>query len=152
MLQIPRVLRPSEIDKILNKLPKGLEETYDRLLQRVEDDDVPEIALALKWLSLAKRPLYIEEVIEASILDVDKTTILDADRRMSTAQLLSCLTGLVTVEPPLAAGFATQAGKHVLALAHSSVRAHLISKDDHQPPRHKFQFIAPADDVGLLAV
>jgi hypothetical protein len=140
MLQIPRVLRPSQIDEILSSLPKGLEETYDRLLERVDPDDVPEVGLALKWLSLAKRPLYIEEVIEASILDVDNAVILDSDRRMTAAQLLSCLTGLVTIEPPLSGGSATQAGKHVLALAHSSIRKHLITKPTQSPRNMLFQF------------
>jgi hypothetical protein len=140
MLQIPRVLRPSQIDEILSSLPKGLEETYDRLLERVDPVDVPEVGLALKWLSLAKRPLYLEEVIEASILDVDKAAILDSDRRMTAAQLLSCLTGLVTIEPPLSGGSATQAGKHVLALAHSSIRKHLIMKPTQSPRNMLFQF------------
>jgi hypothetical protein len=57
MLQILRVLRPSQIDCILDSLPKGLEYTYDRLLQQVDPSDIPEACLAWKWLSLAKKTL-----------------------------------------------------------------------------------------------
>ena len=140
MLQIPRVLRPMQIEEILSSLPEGLEKTYDKLLQRIGQDDVPEMALALKWLSLAKRPLYVEEVIEASILNVEKAVPLDPDRRLTAAQLWSCLTGLVTVEPELPKGSTIQAGKHVLALAHSSVRKYLILNLTQSPQNSLFHF------------
>jgi hypothetical protein len=129
MLQIPRVLRPREIEEILHSLPKDLKSTYDRLLERVDESDAPEVAVALKWLCLAQRPLFIEEVIEASILNSEVSIALDTERGLTAQQILSCLTGLVTLEPPLASSDPHQAETHVLALAHSSVRKYLISKD-----------------------
>ncbi|KAM3066204.1 hypothetical protein ACMFMG_012147 [Clarireedia jacksonii] len=121
MLQIPRVLRSREIEEILHSLPKDLKSTYDRLLQRVDESDAPEVAVALKWLSLAQRLLFIEEVIEASILNSERNIVLNTERRLTAQQILSCLTGLVTLEPPLVSSDLYQAETHVLALAHSSV-------------------------------
>jgi len=134
------VLRKIQIEEILQSLPRDLKQTYDRLLQRVEESDAPEIALALKWLSLAKRPLYIEEVIEASILDSNNDTTLNTERRLNAMQLLSCLTGLVTLEPELSRESTIRTETHVLALAHSSIRGYLILKDHHSAPSNYYQF------------
>ena len=140
MLQIPRVLRPFEIEGILQTLPKGLEETYDRLLLRVDHSVHREIPVALKWLALASRPLYIEEVIEASILDPRSAVSFNAERRMSATQLLSSLTGLVTVEPPLTSEISLHAETHILALSHSSIRAYLIPSQKSRLLMKLYQF------------
>ncbi|KAM3064731.1 hypothetical protein ACMFMF_011776 [Clarireedia jacksonii] len=140
MLQIPRVLRSREIEEILHSLPKDLKSTYDRLLQRVDESDAPEVAVALKWLSLAQRLLFIEEVIEASILNSERNIVLNTERRLTAQQILSCLTGLVTLEPPLVSSDLYQAETHVLALAHSSVRKYLISKDSGVTSSNCFLF------------
>ena len=96
-----RILRPLRIRQILETFPKGLEKTYERLLNRIETDEQPEIALALKWLTLAQRPLYIEEVIEGSFLDLQKQPAVQRNPRLSASNLTSCLTGLISIVPPL---------------------------------------------------
>jgi hypothetical protein len=101
MLQIPRVLRPTEIDEILHSLPKDLTESYDRLLSRVDESVSQEVAVALEWLSLSKRPLLIEEVLEGVIVNPDTSPIYKPDRLLNATDLLSCLTGLITIEPEI---------------------------------------------------
>jgi len=131
MLQIPRVLRPAEIDEILHSLPKDLTESYDRLLSRVDESVSQEVAVALEWLSLSKRPLFIEEVLEGIIINPDTSPIYNPDRLLTATDILSCLTGLVTIEPEVPPDEQIQVERHILALAHSSVRDYLASANGH---------------------
>jgi hypothetical protein len=127
MLQIPRVLRPTEIDEILHSLPKDLTESYDRLLSRVDESVSQEVAVALEWLSLSKRPLFIEEILEGVIVNPDTTPIYNPDRLLNATDLLSCLTGLITIEPEVPPDEQIKVERHIVALAHSSVRDYLTS-------------------------
>jgi Heterokaryon incompatibility protein (HET) len=131
MLQIPRVLRPMEIDEILHSLPKDLTESYDRLLSRVDESVSQEVTVALEWLSLSKRPLFIEEVLEGIIINPDTSPIYNPDKVLTATDILNCLTGLVTIEPEVPPDEQIQVERHILALAHSSVREYLASPNGH---------------------
>jgi hypothetical protein len=55
----------NEIRAALEQLPKGLDETYQRCMRRIEDTKDLSPIKALKWISYATRPLHIEELREA---------------------------------------------------------------------------------------
>ena len=134
MLRIPRILRPNQIEEILHSLPKDLTESYDRLLERVDEAVSEEVAVALEWLSLSRRPLFIEEVIEGAMVDPYKRPSYSSERQLSATELLSCLTGLVTIEPQLPITKEIRVETHVLILAHSSVRDYLLSEIGRSTP------------------
>ncbi|KAI8210061.1 putative ankyrin repeat protein [Colletotrichum sp. SAR 10_76] len=53
-----------EIRSALNNLPKGLDETYERLLLGVGHGVQPQVLGSLKWLALANRDLTLDELAE----------------------------------------------------------------------------------------
>ncbi|KAM7214398.1 hypothetical protein V8F06_010236 [Rhypophila decipiens] len=66
--------REKDVRKALKRLPKGLEETYERMLRRIQDADESEEAIVvLSWLACAKRPLGLAEVSELVAFEVENT-------------------------------------------------------------------------------
>ena len=61
----------SEIRRVLDSLPEGLEETYRRILiaidRRMEDSYL--VRRALMWLVAALRPMRLRELLEAVTID-----------------------------------------------------------------------------------
>lgn len=121
-------MRPCDITKTLELLPKDLDATYERILARIEDIYSSEALAALKWLTLAARPLFLEEVLEAAIVQLGTQSPVDEERRLGPADLLTILTGLVTLDPPLEHSHTFQEKQHVLSLAHFSVREFLMNE------------------------
>lgn len=63
-----------ERERALETLPKGLEETYDRLLSRIESEEGSRLIFKMmKWMLFARRPLKLEELREAIAFDIDDT-------------------------------------------------------------------------------
>lgn len=57
--------REKDIDKALKQLPKTLQETYQRMLDRITVEGYADEAVAvLRWLYCAKRPLKLSEAVE----------------------------------------------------------------------------------------
>lgn len=56
-----------EIRSALNNLPKGLDETYERLLLGVGHGVQPQVLGSLKWLALANRDLTLDELAEVFV-------------------------------------------------------------------------------------
>ncbi|PQE10853.1 nacht domain protein [Rutstroemia sp. NJR-2017a BBW] len=60
------------ITKALRNLPRDLEETFDRLLQRVLGDERRELVKRMfNWIICARRPLHMDELREAIAFTVD---------------------------------------------------------------------------------
>ncbi|KAF8540177.1 hypothetical protein BDD12DRAFT_880966 [Trichophaea hybrida] len=55
-----------DIRRVLESLPRGLNETYGRILKRIVEDRKPEVAVKLfTWVATARRPLSLLELAEA---------------------------------------------------------------------------------------
>jgi hypothetical protein len=50
--------------KALDGLPPGLDETYSRILEKVNDHERPRLRLMLQWLCFSFRPLRVEELAD----------------------------------------------------------------------------------------
>jgi len=96
-----KLMRPCDIVKVLDTLPRDLDTTYDRILARIDTLYSHEAFAALQWLTFAVRPLYIEEVAEACIINPKASVPLDPDRQMSPLDIADILCGLVVIEPAL---------------------------------------------------
>ena len=67
--------------KTLGKLPKTLDETYQRILTTVPDEFAEDASRILQWLCICKRPLRLEEV--ADLIAVDgKLHKYDCERQL----------------------------------------------------------------------
>ncbi len=107
----------------LSNLPRTLQDTYLRILQRVEDDhpdDVEIVRKMLSWLVRGIRHLTLEELAEALAIDPEADdTYMDFDAVDNDPEdILELLGGLVTVS-----------ADRVIFLAHYSVKEFLVSAD-----------------------
>ncbi|KAI1366280.1 ankyrin repeat-containing domain protein [Xylaria arbuscula] len=72
---------PAEIDDALEKLPFGLNETYDRILKNIDKEFLAQNIILLKWLVASVRPLSVEELSEACIIRPERDVPFDARYR-----------------------------------------------------------------------
>jgi hypothetical protein len=81
----------------MNSLPKTLDETYDRIIQYIDDDYHGDALTVLQWLAFSFRPIQLEEVVEA--LAIDRTRrIFNPERRLPEPRdILSICSSLVIV-------------------------------------------------------
>jgi ankyrin repeat domain-containing protein 50 len=83
------------IRKALKNLPATLDETYERILGNIDDEDSQQVARrSLLWLAFSVRPLYLEELAEAAVID---TRFSDPERLPDPRYILELLGSLVTI-------------------------------------------------------
>ncbi|KAL0630785.1 hypothetical protein Q9L58_010363, partial [Maublancomyces gigas] len=67
--EIAREHNDEGIRRVLQSLPKGLNETYARILQRIKRDRKPDVARTVfQWLAVTRRPLLLDELAECVAL------------------------------------------------------------------------------------
>lgn len=109
------------LDKALESLPETLHKTYDRILEKIDAQDLKKAWHALIWLAFSKRPLEIEEVANAAVLDPQAITPFDPDERLfDPNSILEILGSLVTRS-------SEDSSSKVIVLAHFSVQEYLVS-------------------------
>src|SRR5271169_3079549 len=89
-----------DIVKALHALPKGLDKTYDNIMDRIKSQDDKDAELAkriLGWITYAKEPLTIKQVQQALAVRSDATG-LDEDAETPEQILISVCLGIVTVD------------------------------------------------------
>ena len=89
--------RPSHVREALSNLPETLDETYERMLTRIEKISRKD-ALVLRWLTYAHFPLTLGELAETRVIDLEGDGSVDVDDRGGLEDLLAILSGLVTIE------------------------------------------------------
>lgn len=127
-----QTLRPVDVERTLSGLPRGVEESYKRILERiqVQDQVLKECLTALKWLVFTRRPLYLEELVDACITTPSAEGVHNAfnvERRLNPTDLVNNLVGLVTVEPYFdRTQIPIPKSKYIVSLAHFSVLEFLV--------------------------
>jgi len=84
----------------LRSLPLGLNETYARILQRIIEHRKPDVAKKLlNWIAGARRPLHLDELVEAISFEPGDTLWDQGRHRFPTSQtkMLQNCGNLVTV-------------------------------------------------------
>ncbi|RYN79266.1 hypothetical protein AA0120_g10790 [Alternaria tenuissima] len=122
-----RIVRACDVLRILSSLPKDLNATYEKILSRIDPMYRREALTALEWLVFARRPLFLEEVAEASIIDRSSKKIIDPNRQLDPSDIADMLVGLVIVEPEVKETTAFLPNTHMMSLAHFSVREYLTT-------------------------
>ena len=64
-----KCLTPAMVHAELKRMPETLDQTYDRILQAVPPLHQQFVQSALYWLAFATRPLQLQELAEAAIVD-----------------------------------------------------------------------------------
>jgi hypothetical protein len=96
---LKRCKKSSTLLKALESLPKTLDDTYARILTNIEEGYQQEARRALIWLAFSQRPLCIEEVAEAAIVDAKLSPPFDLEERLHDPcnDILEILGSLVTI-------------------------------------------------------
>jgi ankyrin repeat protein len=122
-LEVLRHCFPNNLLRILQELPKSLDETYQRILKEINNANQKEAHRLLQCLAVASRPLSVEELAEVLALDVDAGGIprFNAKWRWEDheAAVLSACSSLVSV--------VDYQGSRVVQFSHFSVKEFLTS-------------------------
>jgi ankyrin repeat protein len=122
-LEVLRQCLPNNLLRILQELPKSLDETYQRILMEINYANQKEAHRLLQCLAVAHRPLRVEELAEVLALDVDAGGIpkFNAKWRWEDheAAVLSACSSLVSV--------IDYHGSRVVQFSHFSVKEFLTS-------------------------
>jgi ankyrin repeat protein len=122
-LEILRHCFPTDVRRILKELPESLDETYGRILKQIHKSNRHHAYRLLQCLTVAIRPLRVEELAEVLALDLSKGAIpnLNADWRWEDQEeaVLSACSSLVAI--------ITDNGSRVVQFSHFSVKEFLTS-------------------------
>jgi len=124
--------KPAAIKRALASLPKDLDETYDRILLRIQGDDerYRDAFAVLQWLAVAARPPTLYEVAEVIAILPGCATIDEDNRLFDAKELLSICSGLVILVDD------SETGR--LRLTHFSVKEYLLSARIRTSPASAF--------------
>ena len=117
--------------KSLATLPQTLDQTYDRILTAIREDDCVYAIRILQWLTFSARPLFIEEVAEVVAIDIAREPAFDRDEVLIDPQdALDICSSLVKV--------VNTSGRRIITLAHYSVQEYLVSDRIKQGPAKQY--------------
>ncbi|USP80476.1 hypothetical protein yc1106_07750 [Curvularia clavata] len=112
--------------RALVTLPPTLDNTYDRILSAISEDDSKYAIPILRWLTFAVRPLSVDEVAEVVAVNLDGEARFDCDEVLEDPlDVLSICSSMVTITTEESGG--QDPVKQIVALAHYSVKEYLIS-------------------------
>lgn len=131
-------------------LPKTLEETYDRILLRIDEEQYDEALKLLQWLAFSSRPMTLVEMAEIFAIDTSEMTPkFDPDQRpRDSRDILDICSSLVSISyklPPdiqharyRVRGRASVYLSGTMSLAHFSVKEYLISEHIRHSPLSRY--------------
>ena len=59
------------MEKQLSQLPKGLYETYDRILEKIDEQDIGDVKTFLQWCAFSARPMTLAEIAQTITVDFE---------------------------------------------------------------------------------
>lgn len=89
--------KPKVIEAKLKNLPDTLDETYERMLNGIDEEYKADAFKALMWLAFSRRPLTLREMEEVCIVEPKSTPFVDEINRGSPGDIVLVLGSLVTV-------------------------------------------------------
>ncbi|KAH9167683.1 hypothetical protein EDB89DRAFT_1813408, partial [Lactarius sanguifluus] len=126
-LEMLRNCLPQNVQRVLRELPKSLDETYERMLREIGKVKSDQAYRLLQCLTVATRPLRVDELAEVLALDFDEAKegipVLNSDWRWNDEQdgVLSMCSSLIVVV------YDDSSKTHIVQLAHFSVKEFLTS-------------------------
>ncbi|KAI4638258.1 hypothetical protein J4E93_010257 [Alternaria ventricosa] len=122
----------------LATLPKTLDQTYDRILTAISEEDRVYTIRILQWLTFSARPLSLEEVAEVAAIDVAREPAFNRDEVLvDPLEALKICSSLVTIVRE-ERRWHPQQGEQIVMLAHYSVQEYLISERIRQGPAKQY--------------
>ena len=112
-----------KLRQTLGSLPETLDETYERILCKIDPLFKREVLHILQWLTYSLRPLSLEEVAEIVAFDVEAGYQFNDENRLAEPEdvLNMCSSLVISVEPD------SESKVTMVRLAHFSVKEYLVS-------------------------
>ncbi|EWC45586.1 hypothetical protein DRE_05444 [Drechslerella stenobrocha 248] len=111
--------------KALKTLPKTLNGTYERILESISEQDWQIARSALMLLASSFRPITVEELAEAAVIDLTNQIFDAEEQRLSRCDdVLDTCSSLVTVSTHTSSN---EVEVQIVQLAHFSVKEYLLS-------------------------
>src|ERR1700679_2501990 len=115
---------PASIRKVLNDLPKTLDETYSRTLLGIDEEKREYAQRLFRCLMASIRPLRVEELAEILAIEFDEKALptLNTDWRPAYAEetIMSVCSSLIAI--------VNRGGDQVVQFSHFSVKEYLTSE------------------------
>lgn len=108
----------SQIDAALSSLPKSLQETYQRALGKVLEEDRMYLRQSMLWLTWSLEPLEVTTLVDAIVLEPEMT-VFDTSARLSNPEELLEICGTFAV---VQKDQRDKSNVQHITLAHHSVR------------------------------
>ncbi|KAG8820239.1 hypothetical protein FRC17_010213 [Serendipita sp. 399] len=136
---LKRCLKPANALRELESLPKTLEETYSRILTKIPSVYERELKTILMLLAFSTRPMTIQEVAEATAVNLESRTFSTDERfpdPYDILELCSSLVSLADLGSDSASGF-TKERRYtynwppevkIIQFAHFSVKEYILSE------------------------
>ncbi|KAH7069938.1 hypothetical protein BKA63DRAFT_569533 [Paraphoma chrysanthemicola] len=119
--------------KSLATLPRTLDQTYERILNAISEEDCAYAIRILQWLTFSARPLAVEELAEVVAIDVEREPAFDRDEVLADPlEALEICSSLVTVTRIHKPSRDLKPARKFIALAHYSVQEYLVSERINQ--------------------
>jgi len=93
-------LSTAQVRKALGKLPKGVDDTYDEAMERIEQQDEDRKNLSkqvFSWITHTFRPLSVQELQHALATEIG-TSEIDPEATIDEDILTSVCAGLVVID------------------------------------------------------
>ncbi|KAI9871309.1 MAG: hypothetical protein M1830_003043, partial [Pleopsidium flavum] len=125
--------RLNALQRALRSLPKTLDETYTRILAKINENDCQDALNVLQWLSFSIRPVRLDEVAEALSIDweaPDSPSFTTSLRLLDIQDVLVMCSSLVTTSRVVLKNQDHSLSREIqeIRLAHFSVKEFLISE------------------------
>jgi hypothetical protein len=121
----------ADLRTALETLPKTLDETYERILLKIDENYTAHVQKILQYLAFAIRPPTLEEMVEILAIKMSNGELhIDPNNRISDARdILSMCSSLVTTSDYLrnSDGDGYKGTEQTIRLAHFSVKEYLLS-------------------------
>jgi hypothetical protein len=117
------------LQKTLVSLPATLDETYERILFKIDQNHSRMALKILQWLTYSTRPPQIKEIVEVLAVDVEDSPRFDAERRFPEPRdILAICSSLITISTETTEGSQSKITEMEVRLAHFSVKEYLVSE------------------------
>ncbi|KAK2812422.1 hypothetical protein FQN50_001423 [Emmonsiellopsis sp. PD_5] len=130
----------AQVRSALAQLPKDLEETYRRCVNRINFHDDTALKI-LKWVGFSTRPLHIEEMKEAVAFGIQDSQ-WDPEKVPHEAFIAGCCANLVALDP----------ADRCLRFAHSSVKQYLENDRGRCIPGYPTSIVEGELECGELCI
>ena len=97
LLRLRKCKNPNAVRRQLASLPRDLDETYERVLNSVQEEDRPKARAILTWLAFSTRPLFLDQLAEVAAIEPDTKRLNTNEQLFQKTLALDFCPGLIRV-------------------------------------------------------